>query len=332
MAGDQGLNPDSGADVDLDVDPSDLDPASLAAEGVPEGSAGSGIDCLPARVLRYGRARARALEMLAYLATLDQQPGMSPGSPLQPTQLRSKLEDCGNWLRFRHYLAVDEVRLTGASFCKEHLACALCAVRRGGKMLSAYLPKFDLIMAQRPGLVGQVVTVTVQNGVDLLSRFRHLRECWQALMRRRRQGDKVSSLRVAGFAGGVWSYEVTNVGNGWHPHLHALVLADRLVDALALRSEWYRLTRDSYIVDVRPLAGDPARAFCEVFKYAVKFSDLSPAERLEAFQTLRGARLIGSAGVFRGVQVPEDLTDSELEGEYMEYFYRYLHSAGVYSL
>jgi hypothetical protein len=47
----------------------------------------------------------------------------------------------------------------------------------------------------------------------------------------------------------------------------------------------------------------------EVFKYAVKFSDQPVADTWHAFQTLKGKRLLGSAGCFRGVEVPEELTD-----------------------
>jgi hypothetical protein len=65
-------------------------------------------------------------------------------------------------------------------------------------------------------------------------------------------------------------------------------------------------------VDVRPIVGDPAEGFMEVFKYAVKFSDQPVADTWHAFQTLKGKRLLGSAGCFRGVEVPEELTDESL--------------------
>jgi hypothetical protein len=69
------------------------------------------------------------------------------------------------------------------------------------------------------------------------------------------------------------------------------------------------ITGDSFMVDVRPIVGDPAEGFMEVFKYAVKFSDQPVADTWHAFQTLKGKRLLGSAGCFRGVEVPEELTD-----------------------
>jgi hypothetical protein len=95
-----------------------------------------------------------------------------------------------------------------------------------------------------------------------------------------------------------------------------------------LSAEWHNITGDSFIVDVRPISQeDPVSGFIEVFKYAVKFSDQPPADTVHAWETLAGKRLLGSAGCFRGVVVPEGLLD-DLEGfqglPYVQYFYRYL--------
>ena len=128
--------------------------------------------------------------------------------------------------------------------------------------------------------------------------------------------------------------EVTNRGKGWHPHAHMLVLLDRYVDQKALSREWKQITGDSFVVGITRLDPDaqPIEAFVEVFKYALKFSDLSPDQVWHAASTLRGQRLLFSLGCFRGVDVPDELTDPELEGlPFYEYFYRYLEGVG-YSL
>ena len=46
---------------------------------------------------------------------------------------------CGDYLLFRHFFTVDKVKLHAAQFCKAHLLCPLCAIRRGAKALAAYL-------------------------------------------------------------------------------------------------------------------------------------------------------------------------------------------------
>jgi hypothetical protein len=41
----------------------------------------------------------------------------------------------------------------------------------------------------------------------------------------------------------------------------------------------------------------------------VKFSDQPPADTWHAYSSLEGKRLLGSAGCFRGVEVPDELND-----------------------
>jgi hypothetical protein len=152
---------------------------------------------------------------------------------------------------------------------------------------------------------------------------------------KRKKRDRGSVLD--GVAGAVWSYEVKRgQGSGvWHPHLHMIALAESMPDQQQLADEWHNITGDSFIVDVRPISQeDPASGFIEVFKYAVKFSEQEPADTVHAWVTLASKRLIGSAGLFRGVEVPESLLDDSAGLEdlpFITMFYRYLRGAG-YSL
>jgi hypothetical protein len=110
----------------------------------------------------------------------------------------------------------------------------------------------------------------------------------------------------------------------WHPHL-LIALAEVEPSQERLSREWHQITGDSFIVDVRPIVGDLPRASWRCSKYAVKFSDQPVADTWHAFQTLKGKRLLGSAGCFRGVEVPEELTDEPLDICRIELFYRYSH-------
>ena len=67
-------------------------------------------------------------------------------------------------------------------------------------------------------------------------------------------------------------------------------------------------------------------AFIEVFKYAVKFSDLSLENNWEAYTVLGGQRLMGSLGLFRSVKVSEELTDEIPEEElpYIDLLYSFV--------
>lgn len=169
--------------------------------------------------------------------------------------------------------------------------------------------------------------------------------------------------------GGVYSYEFTKSDKGWHPHVHMVVLLepDHQIDfpyqdkpkrhnqdewaeltpkqkklekqkwvaygkacaASGLSKEWRKITKDSSIVDLRPIDGDPALGFVEVFKYALKFSDLSPEDTLKSYFELMNSngnmpRFTGSFGNLWGVKIPESLLDETFDDlPYIELFYRY---------
>ena len=297
-------------------EPQKENPDSVAAEiGV------QGIEALPKRVDRYGKAKRSALDTAEYMATLPKHQAVA-----------NRLSGCGNYLLFRHFFTIDTVKLHAASFCMKHLLCPLCAIRRGAKALGAYLDRFEAIKRSNARLRPFLVTLTVKDGPDLRERFKHLHKSQRELWMRKHRGR---GSVLDGVEGAVWSYEVKRgQGSGlWHPHLHMIALAEVMPDADRLSRDWHEITGDSFIVDVRPISqDDPASGFVEVFKYAVKFSDQEPADTVHAWETLAGKRLLGSAGCFRGVEIPDDLTDDPgdyLGLPYVDLLYRYL--SGRYS-
>lgn len=292
-------------------DPQKENPDSLAGEIRVQG-----IEGLPGKVGRYGKAKSGALDVANYMAGLPEH---------QATAAR--VLSCGDYLVFRHYPARDEVRLHGAYLCKKHLLCPLCAIRRGSKALKAYLDRWEVIKSEKPALRPFLVTLTVKDGSDLEERFLHLYKAQHELWKRKLRGR---GSVLDGVQGAVWSYEIKRGKNSgkWHPHLHMIALAESPPDQGLLAAEWKNITGDSHIVDVRPISQeDPVSGFIEVFKYAVKFSDQPPADTLHGWLTLAGRRLLGSAGVFRGVEVPTDLLDAPggFEGlPFVSLFYRFL--------
>lgn len=272
------------------------------------------------RLARYGQAHARSLMMLEHLREAP-----SPAS----TKTAASLASCGNYLHFREYFTVGKVRLHNATFCKQHLVCPLCAIRRGAKALGAYLARWEVLQEQHPELRPYLITLTVKNGDDLEERQAHLTRSLKRLTDRRRffnagkRGSPWTELCKA--QGAVYTLELTNKGKGWHPHCHMIALAASQPSQSDLSAEWHRITGDSMIVDVRPITGDPSEGFMEVFKYAVKFSDLTLEDNWHAAQVLKGKRLLNSFGLFRGVEIPDSLLDEPLdELPYWDRFYRYL--------
>ena len=271
---------------------------------------------LSGRLTRYGKARENALQFRDWLR--------NQGEP----KLVQALDDCGNYATFREYFTVGQVRLSNFCTCKKHLICPLCAIRRGARALRIYHARIAALMAQNPALRAYMVTLTVRNGPDLKERMAHLQRCLRAYHKRRMGQRQKGEIRKASAA--VWSYETTQKGNGWHPHVHAIWLCEEAPDPFRLSEEWQALTGDSFIVDVRPIVGDSVDGCMEVFKYAVKFSDLENSDRLHAYKTLKGKRLTDAFGDLRGLDVePDEDADQLLEDlPYIERFFAFRRGVG----
>jgi hypothetical protein len=285
---------------------------------------------LPDRLSRYAGAHRRALDMADYIKTL--------GSDKNNLQLVSLLKGCGSYLLFRDYFRVGKILLASMHTCKKHMLCPLCAMRRGAKMLKAYLDRLEVIKASNPGLKAYLVTLTVKDGEDLLERFNHLHSSVRSLNDQRRNASKGLRDRIEfnKALGAVGSYEFKKgSGSGlWHPHFHAVWLCYDKPDQDQLSREWHDVTGDSFIVNVTPFhdQNDVVGGFLEVFKYALKFSDMPLDQNWQGFQALSGKRLVTSFGLFRGVVVPESMTDDLLDDEpFVELFYSFINGAG-YSL
>jgi len=287
----------------------------LAEDSKPGADGAAG---LPSKIARYSEARRAALQMQGYCAEHGH------------VKEARKLDACAEYLVFRHYYTVDKVRLHAASFCKKHLLCPMCAIRRGAKMLGAYLERYEAVRQDNAHLRPYLVTLTVKNGDDLAERLRHLRGAMRRMSQARRDSNKgtMAPVEFSRSMGGFHSIEVTNKGNGWHPHVHMIWLCASEPSQKALSKEWKGWTGDSYVCDVRPLH-DPVEGFLEVCKYALKFSDLSHADNWHAYEVMTGQRLIDSHGLMRGVEIPEGLLDEPLDGlPFVDLFYRYFTGAG----
>lgn len=293
------------------------------------GESDSGMDDasgLLSRLYRYQRAHHRALRMADY--ALEQ----------GEVKWAYKLRRCGEYLVFRDYFTAGKIRLHAADFCKKHLLCPLCAIRRAAKQVKAYLERLRAIGACRPFLSLSLVTLTVKDGADLGERFRHLAGSFRQLQQARRSylRGKGPCVELAKVDGAVGSYEFKRgSGSGlWHPHLHMVCVHDEPLNPAQLSADWRAITGDSFIVDVTPFhdGQDPAEGFLEVFKYALKFSSMELSDNWQAFKELTGRRLVFSFGLFYGVDVPESLGDEPLDEllPFVEMIYRYLE--GCYSL
>ena len=297
-----------------------FDDSSLAAESKVGADDASG---LPGRLDRYSRAHHRALDMADYARSQGE------------VKTALNLGACGHYLLFRDYYELGKVRLHAARFCNKHLLCPLCAIRRGAKLVQAYMARLQVVLADNPGLRASLVTITVKNGPDLDERFRHIQRSFQRMQQARRSylRGKGPYVELAKVEGAVGSYEFKRGANSgeWHPHIHMVVLHRADLDRQRLMDDWLKHTGDSFMCHIRPFDNqeDPVDGFLEVFKYAIKFSDLPLEDNWHGFQTLAGRRLVFSFGLFHGIEVPEDLTDEGLDDQpFVELLYRFAKGSG----
>jgi len=302
------------------------------------------------RLNRYKTARLSNESVLTNLAE----------SKSSMTRFYEKIHDCGSWLVLRHYTLVDETRVIKANFCKKHLLCNLCALRRSALQVQAFEKKLRFVMDEDPDLVPVLVTLTVKNGDSLEERFRHIDSCLSRLIKKRRNAidNSRENTILRHVLGGSGSYEFKRgSGSGlWHPHVHQIWLLKKGQFAFtqlqrkkrmvwvpiefenALRDEWEAMTGGSFMIDVRRIElendNDRFGAICEAFKYALKSNEMTAADQIHAAEVLQGRRLQRAFGNLRGVDYNEDLVDG-VEGElalqpYVDYVYRW--NAGNYDL
>lgn len=275
------------------------------------------------RLRRYYKAKQRALVNRDELKVQASLCDPSNGTMQRYAKASANIGSCGNYLVFNDYYTVGKTRLAKASFCKQHLICPLCAIRRASKTLKSYLDRYRVIMQENPSYRLSMITLTVKNGDDLQERFEHLQKSQKKLFDRRRDWlkkgrGKTEFRKIHGWVG---THEFTNKGKGWHPHSHIMVLHTENFDYSNLIREWKSVTGDSCNINVTAAKNPdhPELDFIEVFKYAVKFSDLTPEQNIHAWSTLRGKRLLFSGGAFRGVEIPESMTDDLLDDlDYIE--------------
>jgi hypothetical protein len=162
-----------------------------------------------------------------------------------------------------------------------------------------------------------------------MQRYQHKRRDYLRNPQGRQHVEMAKAIGVVG------SYETKRGCNSslWHPHCHMIWLCYDKPDQAKLRQEWEEITGDSFMCDVTEFRNhqDPVEGFLEVFKYALKFSDMPLEDNWHAYKTLKTRRMLFSLGTFYGVKVPEELTDECLEdAPFVELFFRHTSAGYVF--
>ena len=110
--------------------------------------------------------------------------------PIRLLRLQQKLKGCGQFLIFRNYYTIDQVKLEKFHVCGQHLLCPMCAGIRAARSMKRYLDRIHELMRDNPRLKPVLITLTVKNGEDLEERYNHLTSSFRTLLSRYRDYKK----------------------------------------------------------------------------------------------------------------------------------------------
>lgn len=250
---------------------------------------------------------------------------------------------CAAYLQFVEYFGEEGARLVSGNFCRHYKLCRFCARRRSWQVMNAYRERVNVILSEVRNVSVYHVTFTLRNGDNLPERLHILRESFRVMVHRANMARNgvTCATSFGNVVGGVSSVEVKRGSRKklWHPHIHALLLVRGKLDHEAIVREWAQLVRQDFDSTVkaqhaREVSGPvhdwwecpiAVAGFAETFKYAVKFSDMAPADLCDVTRACRGLRMLQPFGWLKGVPVPESFDDEwRLDGcPYAEYLYRW---------
>lgn len=234
---------------------------------------------------------------------------------------KARIQNCGNQVAFRRYLETGDVQMVWANFCKYDRICIACATKRAMRMIKKFsqgVEEHNLYNKKRYYIVLTISHTKDDKLSDLMDRLTLYKERLARNYRNSKRPWQKNKSFFYKFDGMVISIEIAHKWpSGWHPHINILACSD---EDIPIESKYYRwLTNDdllqewktitdgtSYIHNIRKIDVTKNHfsrsGIGEVFKYAIKFSDLTVAQLAEVMeiQHNRKYRFFATYGVFRG--------------------------------
>lgn len=173
--------------------------------------------------------------------------------------------------------------------------CPDCWLTKAGRELHRNLPKFLQAIEEDSHLtlVRVEVSLKTKAGRTQKQGVAEIKRAFKSLRRR-------TVMRHC--AGGIVRIENTVTSEGWHPHIHALLLVTKTISQFELSKNWREITGDSYIVNVNKV-DDTAESLIGTFVYPFKPADVTKMNRVQVEEMLgmRGEKLGFSFGEIFGI-------------------------------
>ena len=285
------------------------------------------------KVRVLSKAKNRTMEVMRYIENHAHEYGINKQNKLRKEYV--KMKGCANILKFRYYYNIEEYRLLHVIFCQNKWLDSVCGIRWADKAVQKYLERYQEIQKQYDGYKKIHMTLTVLSGKDLGKTYKKLDDALKNMSQRIRDArrKKSSASVFQNIKGMVGTIEIKRGESGdWHPHFHGFVLADEYINKNELSKEWHDITGDSFITHLKEVKGQE-KDFCEMIAYTLKVTTMHVEDQIHAYFVLRGKSMLRSWGLFRNVEIPEELNDEEIQDEpYIDLIYSYVYSEQSYKL
>lgn len=282
-----------------------------------------------------------------------QEANMMIDNPLTNSTMKN-INDCGSWLEFRHYTKLDKTKLHKANHCKKDKLCPACAMRRASKQIQ----KVESTILQNEQLqkkhwyfgVLPVKHDKTESFDTVFARVKKSLDTWRTSFKNaKRKTGKKNILNS--FDGLFYSIEITRSKNGWNIHINFLACSDAEIQGIYTYTDkngkkisqhkdiadtWSSFTDNgSYMHSFQKVDTTDKEVFTknlfEIFKYALKFQDLTPKDALHVYEKTKNKRLMGSIGCLYNMPYKVDLDKEEtLNQEYIEMVFRYSYAEHKY--
>ena len=212
------------------------------------------------RITRFATLKHRAKNQENYLFTLAQfkdnyEKDVKNEESIKALKSAQKLNECGNYLLFKNFYTIGEVKLSKLRTCGQHLLCPFCAAIRASRAIQKYVERINQVLQENRKLKPVLITLTVKNGSDLAERSEHLMKSFRTLLERRRDYKKglgviTSSVRFKVLCTLTRIHTMKKQVNG----IRIFTCLPWLISGLISRNfseYWHSLTGDSMVVDVR---------------------------------------------------------------------------------
>lgn len=220
---------------------------------------------------------------------------------LDSKERTEQLEGCRSNAWFAVHLPTRTVRIL-SSACRLRW-CPLCSKTRSKTIVENLEPW--LRSCRHP----KFLTLTLKHSDEnLSSQIIRLYACFSTLRKR-------SSIKKA-ISGGVWFFQVkfSKKSQQWHPHLHCVLDSDYIPHA-TLKRNWYEVTGDSEIVDIRAV-WDAKKTAEYVARYAARpaqLAELTLSQALHVMWALHSKRLCGTWGTAKEIRLTPKPADTKDE-------------------